>query len=167
MYDQKSDYAMNKHKKDTIVYISVNGPVFLTSKDFATETDFLKWKEWSDTDYRSQEAEGRAYYDNSIPLREELAGANSLDSIEDVLLGQFNENEREKRNAKLIQEAKSYLSPKQYLWLWLYYVKGLTLKEIACAEGVTHQNVSKVISRAKKKIRKHLQEVVAKMPLFL
>lgn len=167
MYDKNSDYALNKRRKDTIVYISVTGPVFLTHGDFATEEDFLKWKNWSDKDYQSQEKEGRGFQDNTVPLDEEILAAGAVTSAEELLLNRFDEKERSHLYARLINQAKDYLTPKQFRWLWLYHVEGLTLEEIARAEGVTHQNVSKSIFRAKKKVKKHLQKVVAKMPLFL
>lgn len=42
MFDNRSDYAQNKRDKDSIVYISVTGPVRLTRADFPSEAEFLK-----------------------------------------------------------------------------------------------------------------------------
>ena len=58
MFDKKSDYALNKRAKDSIVYISVTGTVQLNREDFPSEAEFLKWKCWSDRDYRATEKAG-------------------------------------------------------------------------------------------------------------
>ena len=58
MFDTKSDYAKNKREKDAIVYISVTGPVLLTRAAFASEDEFIKWKDWSDGDYHAIEKMG-------------------------------------------------------------------------------------------------------------
>ena len=51
MFDKKSEYALNKHDQDSIIYISVSGHIRLTRADFSSEEEFLKWKAWSDEDY--------------------------------------------------------------------------------------------------------------------
>lgn len=59
MFDTRSDYALNKRKKSAIVCKSVTGThIELTSADFSSETEFLKWKNWSDKDYAKTEAAG-------------------------------------------------------------------------------------------------------------
>ena len=50
MFNKKSEYAQNKREKDSIIYISVNGRIRLTRSDFASEEEFLRWKQWSDED---------------------------------------------------------------------------------------------------------------------
>ena len=61
MFDNRSAYAQNKRDKDSIVYISVTGPVRLTRADFPSEAEFLKWKRWSDGDYHAAEKAGRCH----------------------------------------------------------------------------------------------------------
>lgn len=55
MFDKKSEYALNKHDQDSIIYISVSGHIRLTRSDFSSEEEFLKWKAWSDEDYHERE----------------------------------------------------------------------------------------------------------------
>ena len=73
MFNKKSEYAQNKREKDSIIYISVNGRIRLTRADFSNEEEFLRWKQWSDEDYYETERRGRGYYDNGVPLDENIS----------------------------------------------------------------------------------------------
>jgi len=167
MFDKKSDYALNKREKDSIVYISVTGVVYLTRKDFGNEDEFLKWKCWSDGNYQGSEQAGRDFYDNTIPIDEWLDVIGAVASIENELLGMLDEIEHIQLCDALMEQVRNCLTAKQYRRLWLHYVDGLTIERIAFAEGVTHQNVSKSIIKAKKKIEIFLRKQGAKMPIFL
>ena len=83
MFNKKSEYAQNKREKDSIIYISVNGRIRLTRADFASEEEFLRWKQWSDEDYYETERRGRGYYDNGVPLDENISAAGAVASAED------------------------------------------------------------------------------------
>lgn len=53
MFDNNSDYALNKKDKDSIVYKGCDGSEQRISREqFATEEEFMFWKSWSDEDYR-------------------------------------------------------------------------------------------------------------------
>lgn len=53
MFDNKSDYALNKKNQDSIVYCDSTGHItHITSADFSSEEEFLFWKSWSDADYK-------------------------------------------------------------------------------------------------------------------
>lgn len=160
MFDKKSDYAQNKREKDAIVYISVTGPVLLTCAAFASEDEFIKWKGWSDGDYHAVEKMGRGYYDNSLPLVDEyLDLIVSAPSVEDELFRRLAEAEAETERARtcavLMVQIRSCLTQKQFRRLWLLCVEGMNVEAIASAEGVTHQNVSKSIIKARKKLLKN------------
>lgn len=167
MFDKKSDYALNKREKDTIVYISVTGPVLLTRAHFASEEDFRSWKIWSDGDYRNTERLGRDFYDHSIPLDERLDAIGAVASIEDELFRRQEESECAQRYAALLEQIRRCLTSTQYRRLWLYCVEGMTMERIAQSEGVSHQNVSKTIVTAKKKIERFFRKQGAKTPIFL
>ena len=62
MFNKNSEYAQNKREKDSIIYISVNGHIRLTRADFASEEEFLRWKQWSDEDSYETERRGRGYH---------------------------------------------------------------------------------------------------------
>lgn len=72
MSDKKSDYALNKREKNTIVYTSTTISIRLTRSDFDSEDEFQKWKKWSDGDYEETDRNGRGFYDNIISLDEKL-----------------------------------------------------------------------------------------------
>ena len=73
MFDRKSDYALNKKDPDAIVCKSVTDVhIRLTRADFASESEFQKWKRWSDGDYWSAENAGRALSDNTLSLETQL-----------------------------------------------------------------------------------------------
>lgn len=53
MFDNKSDYALNKQDKNSIVYSGSDGTIArISQNDFSSEEEFLFWKSWSDADYK-------------------------------------------------------------------------------------------------------------------
>lgn len=49
MFDNKSDYALNKKNQNSIVYCDSTGHItHITSADFSFEEEFLFWKSWSE-----------------------------------------------------------------------------------------------------------------------
>lgn len=161
MFDKKSDYALNKRDKDSIIYISVTGPVRLTRADFSSEAEFLRWKSWSDGDYRATEKAGRGFYDNCIALDDQLTLVGSVLSVEDELFLALEETEaqakRAQRCAELMAEIRSRLTEKQFRRLWMLHVDGMTVTSIAISESVSKASVSKSISSAEKIIRTFFQ----------
>ena len=95
MFNKKSEYAQNKREKDSIIYISVNGHIRLTRADFSSEEEFLRWKQWSDEDYYETERRGRCYYDNGVPLDENISAAGAMESAEDAYFREQMANEIE------------------------------------------------------------------------
>lgn len=155
MFDNKSDYALNKCDKDTIVYISVTGPVRLTRADFPSEAEFIMWKRWSDGDYHAAEKAGRIHNDNCLPLvTEYLDCIASAPSVEDKLFQRLAdaeaEAERARKCAELIERMKRRLTEKQFRRVWLYYVEGLNEREMAALEQVGQQRISKSLVACKK-----------------
>lgn len=155
MFDSKSDYALNKRDPDAIVCRSATGEhIRLTREDFASDEEFLRWKEWSDREYHDSEKAGRGYYDNCIPLFDALD--SSSPSAEDILLAPILESERIKCRTALLKQIKAKLTRKQYRRLWMYYLEGMTEAEIAKREGVGQRRVSTSISRGKEIVEKFL-----------
>ena len=158
MFDKKSDYALNKHDQDSIIYISVSGRIRLTCADFSSEEEFLKWKAWSDEDYHETEKRGRSFNDKQVDLDDYLDVAGAVPSAEDVFFSELLKADaqaeekalREKRLAAL----KAILNAQQYRRLWLYYAESKSVTEIAKSEGVTKASVSRSLARAIKKISK-------------
>ena len=158
MFDKKSEYALNKHDQDSIIYISVSGRIRLTRADFSSEEEFLKWKAWSDADYHQTEKEGRSFNDNRVALDDYLDVVGAVQSAEDEFFSELLKADvqaeekalREKRLAAL----KAILNAKQYRRIWLYYAERKSVTEIARLEGVTKASVSLSLARAIKKISK-------------
>ena len=156
MFDPKSDYALNKLDPEAIVCPSATGVhIRLTREDFASEEEFLRWKAWSDGDYKGIESAGRGYYDNCVTLAEALNPTDA--SAEDVFFTPLLKAEDRKQKIAMLQQVKNVLTETQYRRLWLYYVQSMTVEEIAVVEHIAHQNVSKSIRAARKKIKKFLR----------
>lgn len=162
MFDNKSDYAMNKDHPDTIVYASVTGFVRLHREDFASDEEFQRWKVLSDSDYYKLENDGRDFYDNCVSLEVLLNVAASDCSAEDkpiyVLEDTVAEAEARAEHlrqcAELLEQVKRRLTRKQYRRLYLHCVENMSEAKIAELEGVGQQRISKSITAAKKIVEK-------------
>jgi DNA-directed RNA polymerase specialized sigma24 family protein len=87
-----------------------------------------------------------------------------VQSLEAEVIEAQDQKERRKLRRFLLEGLDNYLTPVQRRRLWLYCVEGLTVRQIAQAEGAAHQNVVKSIKAAKKKIKKFLLGQGAKTP---
>lgn len=151
MYNKKSDYALNKRNPDAIVYTNAGGnEIKLTSEDFECEDEFLRWKVWSDAEYKEAERNGRSYDDNTVSLIDE-ADTYGIDIIEE-LLAHADKLAHDKKCTEQVARIREALTETQFRRLWLYYAEGMTEEEIAEVEKVTHQAVSLSISQAKMKL---------------
>ena len=140
MFDRKNDVARNKKRADAIVYAGAADEVVLTQSDFESEEEFRRWKAWSDADYKQTEKAMRRDYDRVI---------YGLDGKE------FSVQEEDKQKDIFVDEMtiRAILTERQFKRLTLYVIRGMTVEQIAEQEGVAHQNVSKSIRQAKKKIK--------------
>ena len=151
MFDKKNDAARNKKRADAIVYAGAADEVVLTQSDFESEAEFRRWKAWSDEDYKRTEKVMRKDYDHAIYGLE----------------GQEIPAPEEEQNREVcIDEKKlrAILTERQFERLTLYAIRGMTVEQIAEQEGVAHQNVSKSIRQAKKKIKFFFEKQGAKVP---
>lgn len=167
MFDKKSDYALNKREKNSIVYISVTHSVQLTRRDFSSEEEFQKWKDWSDSNYRAGEQSGRDFYDNTIPFDEKMDVIGAVLSAENEFISKQSTIERLRLCTELVEHVKSNLTEKQYRRLWMFYAESMSVEAIAAREDVSHQSISESISSARKKIFIFFKKHPAKMPIFL
>lgn len=155
MFDPKSDYALNKKDKEAIVCPSATGVhIRLTREDFDSEEEFLRWKAWSDGDYKGIESAGRDYYDNCISLNEAMKSTGT--SAEDVFLAPLLKAEQKERRTALMQQVKKVLTETQYRRLWMLCVEGKSVNKIAELEGVSFQAVYISLARARKAIVNNL-----------
>ena len=79
---------------------------------------------------------------------------------------EFSVQEEDKQKDIFVDETKirAILTERQFKRLTLYVIRGMTVEQIAEQEGVTHQNVSKSIRQAKKKIKFFFEKQGAKVP---
>lgn len=153
MFDNKSDYAVNKKEKDSIVYRGCDGnEQHLTRSDFATEEEFLFWKKWSDEDYKQTDYED-AYYHRHIVSLDSTDGSMLADtSPEEILISRIDRAERVQQTKTKVLSFTGYLTRVQFRRLWYHYALGESVREIALQEGVVHSCVVASIKAATKKI---------------
>lgn len=145
-----SDYAANKTDAEAIVCRSATGEdVRLTRADFESEEEFLKWKDWSDADYKQSERRDRAYNDRRLSL---TAAYFLSDRENECLSGEPNAAEQKTRD-DLISHIRSLLTDTQFSRLWRRFACGRELADIAAEDGVSVAAVSNSIKRAAKRIR--------------
>ena len=155
MFNRKSIYALNKKDPDAIVYMDANEVIVrLTCKDFASEEEFLKWKSLSDEDYHASEKEAHVYANHTLALDELSEEAASIPAV-DVCMEQVHDRvEAIHRSVRKVTQIQKHLTDMQFRRVWMYFVDGMTVDEIGTAEGVSHQNISKSIGAAMKKMKK-------------
>ncbi len=150
MFDRKSDYALNKQDPEAIICKSSTGVhIRLTRLDFDSQEEFERWKRWSDEDYHDTEKAEHIHADKTVSLYKVSEIVLAVQSPDDILMGEYDQKERERLLHQLDVGLDSCLTPAQRRRLRLYYVDGLTMRQIAEKEGVRHQNVTKRIIQAK------------------
>ena len=155
MFNRKSIYALNKKDPDAIVYMDANEVIVrLTREDFASEEEFLKWKALSDEDYHASEKEAHVYANHTLALDELSEEAASIPAIDVVMDRKHEKAERRRVASTMVSQIRDKLTETQFRRLWMYYVGGMTVDEIGQIEGIRHQNISKSIGSAMKKIKK-------------
>lgn len=159
MFNRKSIYALNKKDPNAIVYVDADGSLIrLTRDDFTSEEDFLKWKSLSDSDYHISEKEDHIYANHTLAL-DELSEETASTPAVDVCMEQGHDRTEEIcHSARRVAQIRNHLTDTQFRRVWMYFIGGMTIDEIGNAEGISHQNVSKSIVMAMKKIKKFSPE---------
>ncbi len=75
-------------------------------------------------------------------------------STEDVFFTALLRLDQKDQQIALLQQVKGVLTEKQYRRMWMYYVDSMTVEDISAVERVAHQNISKSIRAARKKLKK-------------
>lgn len=157
MFDTKSDYALNKLDKDAIVCPSVTGlHTRLTREDFASEEEFLLWKEFSDTDYHERELAG---WNDTQSLSLDTQRDKPSASAEDAALAPYIAAEQAEEQRQISDQVRSRLTEKQYRRLCLYYLEDKTEEEIGALEGVGQRRISTSITRGVKNVEKFFGKI--------
>ena len=155
MFNRKSSYALNKKDPNAIVYMDANENIIrLTREDFASEEEFLKWKMWSDESYHIEDKRDVVDGKRLVPIDELSEAALAVPGIDAVMEHQRKRLEDRSRAVEIVAQVREKLTDTQFRRLWMYYVDGMTIDEIGAVEGISHQNISKSIGSALKKIKK-------------
>ena len=155
-YNQ-SDYALNVNHSDEIRYRSATGKIIsLTEKDFVSEEEFRKWKDFSDENYHIDQnaVNADSYWTTCIDFIEETD--IQAEEAHDVI------SEREEDAELLAREVrkilKECLTETQLRRLIQSVVYGMTQEQIAQLEGNRQQSVNEGILTAKKKVKKYFEK---------
>ena len=112
MFDNKSDYALNKLDREAIVCKTAIGAyIRLTVADFSSREEFLKWKAISDQDYHDTETQQQED-DHCLSLNDRMGAA--FPSAEDKLLTAIGLSDQASDRAETLQKLKDTLTEVQY-----------------------------------------------------
>ena len=163
MFDNKSDYALNKKDQDSIVYSGSDSHVTrITRADFSSEEEFLFWKSWSDADYKESDYADSYYHRHTMGLDTIGDNAGSVPSPEEMLLYKTEREEQVQEAVELVQMISESLTEVQFRRLWLHHVQLENVRTIAKAEGVAHPSIVASITSAQRKILKIVQKHATK-----
>jgi len=159
---QTSDYAVNKFAAG-IVYRFADQTVEITLADYLrenpgkTETDFAELKALSDEMYLHQVRADNAQTKKNVSIHNlEDTDLCRAASPENGLIAAEEQAETQKLRRAVAEKALSTLTEVQRRRYILHTVNGLTTREIADKEGVSHVAVVYSLEQAEKKIKKVL-----------
>ena len=163
MFDNKSDYALNKKDQDSIVYCGSDGYVaHVTRADFSSDEEFLFWKSWSDANYKETDYAESYFHRHTVGLDTIGDSAGNIPPPEEMLLYKAEREEQVQEAMELVQMISESLTEVQFRRLWLHYVHKENVRSIAQAEGVAHPSIVASITSAQRKILKIVQKHATK-----
>ena len=155
MVKKDSLYSINKKNPDAVVYKFADGEEHrITREDFPTEEAFLAFKAWSDENFHEEEKLDHREANHTLSTEDLSEAALATPAVDVVMERQYQRAERRRMTSDMVVKLKGKLTDVQFRRLWMYYVDGMTIDEIGEIEGISHQNISKSIKAAKKKVRK-------------
>lgn len=158
MFDNKSDYALNKKDPNSIVYNGIDGGmVRIKKEDFSSDEEFLFWKSWSDEDYKETDYADSYYHRHTVGLDSIGDNIKNTSTPEEVLICKLERDEQIQGAAFLVQVISESLTEVQFRRLWLHHVQLENVRSIAKAEGVAHPSIVASITSAQRKILKIVQ----------
>ena len=150
MLDTHSDYALNKIDKEAIVCPCASGDhIRLTREDFASEEEFLRWKKWSDADYRETEVASKN--DNRCLSLDDQRDT-PIPSTEETIIAACTDAEMAEQRRQRLEQVKDRLTRKQFRRLWMLHVENLSVDEIAAAEKVSARSIYTCLEIAKRRM---------------
>ena len=164
MFDNTSDYALNKKDKDSIVYKGCDGyKQRITREHFSSEEEFLFWKSWSDEDYHITD-NADTYYLRHIIRMDTLDGKISIASPEEAMIEEIDRKGQITAAKETIKSIMRIITETQFRRIWCHFALGLKVRVIAKQEGVAHPNIVKSIISAKKNILQNVDSKGTKTP---
>ena len=125
--------------------------ICLTCADFTDEAEFRRWKRWSDQDFHAEDKSDVEESDHTTSMGK-VSEASLAVPNEEALAAERQVREDQIRYAEAaVSGIRSILTGAQFYRLRQYCIEGKTESEIAEAEGVTQQAVSKSLVSALKK----------------
>lgn len=155
MFDNKSDYALNKKDKSEIIYHDAYGNTYrISASDLGSIKEFRKWKNWVTMKNHTDEKKDHVHRNHSVSLNELHECLPVVPAIDTDLEHQEMQRVHITQIQAIISTIREALSATQFRRLWMYYVENMTLDSIAEQEGVSHQAISLSIISAVKKAKK-------------
>ena len=158
-----SDYALNKYSKG-IVYRFADATVEVTLEDYLaenpgrTEQDFRELKALSDKLYLEQVTDENAqtYKNFSLHTAVELSDPTALtpeEHLEEREIATEEESALLAAKAFLLSGQLTKIQRKRFI---LFYIKGLSTRQIAELEGISQYSVWECIQSCEKKMKKFI-----------
>lgn len=159
MFDSDNLYVLNKKDKNALVYRDSMGNISRLTRDmFSSDEEFEYWKKWSDEDYHDEEKERHIFADNTLYIDGMSEEAATVDSPEDLFFSSLSNLERTELCSILMDKYNSCLTATQKRRVWLHFVDGKTLREIAALEGTAFLSIYESVNAAKNKILKKIKK---------
>lgn len=159
MFDSDNLYVLNKKDKNALVYRDSMGNISRLTRDmFSSDEEFEYWKKWSDEDYHDEEKERHIFADNTLYIEGISEEAATVDSPEDLFFSSLSSLERTELCSILMDKYNSCLTATQKRRVWLHFVNGKTLREIAALEGTAFLSIYESVNAAKNKILKKIKK---------
>lgn len=153
MFNNSSDYALNKKDRNSIVYKSCDGyEQRITKDDFASEEEFLFWKSWSDNDYKQTDYKDAYYHRHIVGLDSTGSSLLTVTSPEEMLISDIDREEKIHQAKEKVLLISNYVTQVQFRRIWHHLALGENMRRIANREGVVHSCIVASITSAKKKI---------------
>lgn len=154
---RKTYYAYNAACKDEIVYPTATGEfIRLTSKDFDSEDEFLKWKIYSDRLYHEEQKSDDMYSKKHTSI--DFIDETSLDSVEAYDERMVREEETKLLAEEIRKLLKNSMSEKQLNRLILDAIYKISQDKIAEIEGCTQSAVAHSIADGKARVKKYFEK---------
>ena len=104
--------------------------------------------------FRSLEKENHIFSNHTVSA---TGDGVVVQSAEDILIGIQDQQERQELVRLLMLGLDSCLTVTQRRRLWMYCVDGLTVRQIAKEENVSHPSVVECLMAAKRRLQKFLK----------